>query len=294
MQDWGRLITAIATPFTREGKLSIEKAQALARKLADEGTTALVAAGTTGESPTLTEEEKLELFSALKEAVKIPVIANVGSNNTEQSVHFAEKAKLTGVDGVMAVVPYYNKPNRQGLIRHFEAVARAAELPLMVYNVPGRTGLNLDGETILELAQLPYVCSVKEATDDIPKISRVLRDAPAGFRVYTGEDMMTLTVLALGAYGVVSVAAHVVGRRMRDMIEAYLAGNVVKAYQIHYSLLNIYQSLFLTSNPIPLKAALKLTGFDAGLLRLPLVEAEEDVIQRLERDLRDLSLLGGA
>lgn len=294
MQDWGRLITAMATPLTGEGKLCISKARALARKLEEQGITALVAAGTTGESPTLTDEEKLELFAAVKEAVKIPVIANVGSNNTEMSARFAQKAKLTGVDGVMAVVPYYNKPNRQGLILHFQAIAQAAGLPLMVYNVPGRTGMNLDGDTILTLAEIPYVCSIKEATDDIAKITRIIRDAPRGFLIYTGEDLMTLPLLAIGAYGVVSVAAHVVGRQMKDMIDLFLAGKVTEAQKHHQSLLNIYQSLFLTSNPIPLKAALKLTGFDAGPLRLPLVEAEEDLITRLAGDLRDLSLLGGA
>lgn len=293
MLDWGRLITAMATPFNTDGSLNMEGAISLAKKLESEGSTALVLAGTTGESPVLEEEEKLELFATIKKHVKIPIIANVGSNSTKGSVHLAQKARLSGVDGVMAVVPYYNKPERRGLVAHFCAVADAAQLPLMIYNVPGRTGSNMDADTILELAEMPQICALKEATSEFAKISQVIKEAPPEFIVYTGEDLLTLPVLAIGGYGVVSVAAHIVGRQMKAMIDMYMEGKVNEAKQIHLGLIPIYQSLFMTSSPIPLKAALKLMGFDAGPLRLPLVEADEAVIRKLEEVLKSLPTVDG-
>lgn len=293
MEAWGRIITAMVTPFDEKGNFNIESAKKLAKKLVSEGTTAILAAGTTGESPTLTEEEKLILFSELKKALDVPVIANVGSNNTEQSAKFAEKVKETGVDGIMAVVPYYNKPNKTGLYAHFEEIAQAAGLPLLLYNVPGRTALNMDGDFILKLAEIPNVVSIKEATGDFDKISRVIREAPEGFSVYTGEDLLTLPVLAVGGYGVVSVASHVVGKQMSAMIESYLAGNIEKAQEIHLSLIPIYKSLFMTANPIPVKAALKIQGFEAGTVRLPLVDADETVIAKVTEDLQILAQEGG-
>lgn len=288
MKEWGRLMTAMVTPFDDKGNLNIEGAKALAKKLASEGTTAIVAAGTTGESPTLTDDEKLTLFTELKNAVDIPIIANVGTNNTGQSAELAEKVKGIGVDGVMAVVPYYNKPNKAGLYAHFEAIAQAAELPLLLYNVPGRTSLNMDADIILKIAEIPGVMGVKEATGEFDKISRIISEAPEGFSVYTGEDLLTLPLLAVGGYGVVSVAAHVVGKLMSSMIENYLAGNIEEAKKIHLALTPIYKSLFMTTNPIPVKAALKIKGFDAGTLRLPLVDADETVINKLKEDLDKL------
>jgi 4-hydroxy-tetrahydrodipicolinate synthase len=283
----------MATPFDREGKLNLAGAAELAKRLAGEGTTAVVLAGTTGESPTLSDDEKLALFETVKRNVGIPVIANVGSNNTEKSALLAQKAKETGIDGIMAVVPYYNKPNREGIYQHFKTIAQAAQLPLMVYNVPGRTALNLDAETILRIAKIPFVHSIKEATEDFGKISRVIREAPPHFKVYTGEDHLTLPILAIGGYGVVSVAAHVAGRQMKAMIENYLAGRVEKAKELHLALTPVYESLFLTANPIPLKSALRLCGFDAGSLRLPLVEASGEIVARLKADLQNLSLVEG-
>lgn len=288
MNDWGHLITAMVTPFDNEGRLDLEKAANLAKKLEKEGSSALVLAGTTGESPTLTDEERLALFATVKSAVQIPVIANVGSNNTKKSAVLAEKVRKTGIDGVMAVVPYYNKPNKQGLYAHYQAVAEAAQLPVMVYNVPGRTGLNMDADTLLQIAEIPNISCLKEATGEFDKISRIVKEAPVGFRVYTGEDLLTLPVLAIGGYGVVSVAAHVAGKQMKAMIDYYLTGRVKEAQRIHLGLIAIYNSLFMTSNPIPVKAALKLTGFDVGSLRLPLVEADETVREKLTQDLKNL------
>lgn len=288
MKEWGRLLTAMATPFNKDGSLNLDGAKLLAKRLVSEGSSALVVCGTTGESPTLTEEEKLALFTAVKETVAVPVIANVGSNNTDNSAKLAEKARKAGMDGVMGVVPYYNKPNKAGLYAHFQAIAQSAQIPVLVYNVPGRTGSNMDGDTILKIAEIPYIQSIKEATAEFDKISRVVSEAPSHFSVYTGEDLLTLPLLAIGVYGVVSVAAHVAGKQMKAMIDYYVAGKVEEAKRLHLALTPIYKSLFMTSNPIPLKAALKITGFDAGPLRLPLVEADEEVVAVLEKDLEKL------
>ncbi len=279
MLNWGRLITAMVTPFDREGKLDVKGAVTLANKLAKEGTTALVLAGTTGESPTLTKDEKITLFSEVKKNTTIPIIANVGTNNTEDSVKMAQEAVNAGVDGIMAVVPYYNKPNQAGIIAHYQAIAQAAQIPVMVYNVPGRPGLNLDAETILKLSELSHIACIKEATGDFDKISRILREAPADFLVYTGEDQLTLPVLSIGGYGVVSVASNIVSSRIKRMIDSYLAGEVVQAKEHHLALTPLYKSLFATANPIPVKAALKILGFDAGTLRLPLVEADDAIVK---------------
>ncbi|MDX9871017.1 MAG: 4-hydroxy-tetrahydrodipicolinate synthase [Clostridia bacterium] len=294
MQDWGRLITAMVTPFDESGKLDLGGACSLAGQLAQEGATALVLAGTTGESPTLSKEEKLALFRSVKKAVSLPVIANVGSNNTLESAEFAQAARKTGVDGLMTVVPYYNKPNKAGLYRHYQTIAEAGRLPLMIYNVPGRTGLNLDAGTILQLTEIPYVCCIKEATDDFAKIACILRNAPPHFKVYTGEDSLTLPVLAVGGYGVVSVASHVAGPIMRRMIDSFLSGNIALAQKLHLTLSPLYESLFMTSNPIPVKAALRIRGFNAGPLRLPLIEADDTVIARLSADLAGLARMEGA
>ncbi|MFZ7102799.1 MAG: 4-hydroxy-tetrahydrodipicolinate synthase [Peptococcaceae bacterium] len=291
MEKWGRLVTAMATPFDIERKVNYHGARQLAQKLEKEGSSALVIAGTTGESPTLTVPEKLELLKCVKKAVNIPIIANVGSNNTEASVDLTLKVKELGIDGVMVVVPYYNKPNKKGILAHFKAIAEAAQLPVLAYNVPGRTGTNLDLETLLALTEIPNIVALKEATNEFEKISLLIKETPANFSIYTGEDALTLPVMSIGGYGVISVAAHLVGREMKKMIECYLQGQVAEAQKIHLNLSPIYKNLFLTANPIPLKAALKIIGFDAGPLRLPLVEAEEFIIEKLKKSLRDLSLL---
>ncbi|MFZ5943562.1 MAG: 4-hydroxy-tetrahydrodipicolinate synthase [Bacillota bacterium] len=291
MEKWGRLITAMATPFTNNGELNLEASVELAKKLEKEGSTALVLAGTTGESPTLSVTEKIQLINAVKRRVSIPIIANVGSNNTAKSVEFAISAGEAGADGVMAVVPYYNKPNKAGMIAHFQSIAQATQLPVMVYNVPGRTGSNMDLDTILELAKIPHIKAVKEATHELEKMSFIIKETKGKFSVYTGEDALTLPVLAIGGYGVVSVAAHIAGKQMKAMIESYLSGNIEKAKEIHLALSPIYKNLFLTSNPIPLKAALKIVGIDAGPVRLPLIDADESIKEILKTSISDLRKL---
>lgn len=291
MVEWGRLITAMVTPFDENLKVDYDKAVEIARYLVKEGSTALVIGGTTGEAPTLTDEEKLELFKALKEKVDVPIIAGIGTNSTEKTITLGKKVEECGVDGIMAVVPYYNKPNQEGIYRHFKAIAENVNLPVMLYNVPGRTGANMAFETVIRLSKISNIVALKEAGGDLDQAGRVLRGVDRDFKVYSGDDSLTLPMLSIGCYGVVSVASHVVGRKMREMIDSYLAGRVDEAAQIHLSLLPIFKDLFITSNPIPVKAALKLAGYDPGSLRLPLVEADEKVVEILKSDLKELGII---
>lgn len=291
MVEWGRLITAMVTPFDENLKVDYDKAVEIARYLVKEGSTALVIGGTTGEAPTLTDEEKLELFKVLKEKVDVPIIAGVGTNSTEKTIKLSKRVMECGVDGIMAVVPYYNKPNQEGIYRHFKAIAENVNLPVMLYNVPGRTGANMAFETVIRLSKISNIVALKEAGGDLDQAGRVLRGVDRDFKVYSGDDSLTLPMLSIGCYGVVSVASHVVGRKMREMIDSYLAGRVDEAAQIHLSLLPIFRDLFITANPIPVKAALRLAGYDPGSLRLPLVEADEKVVEVLKNDLKELGII---
>jgi 4-hydroxy-tetrahydrodipicolinate synthase len=291
MVEWGRLITAMVTPFDENLKVDYDKAVEIARYLVKEGSTALVVGGTTGEAPTLTDEEKLELFKVLKEKVDVPIIAGVGTNSTEKTIKLNKRVMECGVDGIMAVVPYYNKPNQEGIYRHFKAIAENVNLPVMLYNVPGRTGANMAFETVIRLSKISNIVALKEAGGDLDQAGRVLRGVDRDFKVYSGDDSLTLPMLSIGCYGVVSVASHVVGRKMREMIDSYLAGRVDEAAQIHLSLLPIFRDLFITANPIPVKAALRLAGYDPGSLRLPLVEADEKVVEVLKNDLKELGII---
>lgn len=290
MNTFGPVMTAMVTPFDAHGRVDLEKAAELATRLLAEGTDTIVVAGTTGESPTLTHDEKLSLFRAVKAAVgKAPVVAGTGSNDTQASVALTREAEECGVDGILAVNPYYNKPPQEGLYRHFRAMAEATRLPVIVYNIPGRTGVNLDVATLARLAELPNIAAVKEASGNLDQVSETARVVgaaygagksagararrPDDFAIYSGDDSLILPMLSVGGYGVVSVVAHVAGREIREMIEAFHAGDVGRAAALHARLLPLFKGLFLTTNPIPVKAALKLKGFDAGGLRLPLVEA---------------------
>lgn len=273
---FGRLITAMVTPFREDLSVDYDRAAALARRLADAGSDALVVAGTTGESPTLSKDEKLRLFETVVDAVggRIPVIAGTGGNNTAESVALTRQAEVTGVHGILAVVPYYNKPPQEGLYQHFAAIARATRLPVMLYNVPSRTATNLAPATVVRLARdFPNVVALKECVPD--QTAEVLAGAPAGFAVYSGDDASTLPMLAQGAVGVVSVASHVAGPQIKEMIEAYIRGQVDQAAAWHRRLMPLFKGLFATTNPILVKAALELTGFPVGGLRLPLVPATE-------------------
>lgn len=289
--NWGRIITAMVTPMDKNGNVNYDKALEMAKYLIKEGNTALVINGTTGESPTVTQDEKLKLLSIVKGSVDVPVIAGVGTNSTAATIENALAAEKIGVDGLLAVVPYYNKPNQDSLYEHFRMLAEAVKLPIMLYNVPGRTGVNMTAKTSAALSKIPNIAALKEASGDLNQLASVVRDAEEGFLVYTGEDAQILPTLAVGGYGVVSVTAHVVCRDIKNMIESYLKGNIVEASKIHRKLIKITETMFMTANPIPVKAALNLLGMDVGITRMPLAAPSQDVIAALEDSMSELGLL---
>lgn len=274
---FGPLVTAMVTPFDADGALDISRAQELAQRLLENGSSGLVVCGTTGESPTLSHDEKLQMFRAVKESAastRAPIIANVGSYNTAASVELAQEAANIGVDALLAVVPYYNKPSQEGLFQHFKTVAAATELPLVLYNLPGRTSRNMEASTVTRLSQISNVVGTKEASGDLGLAARVVISAREDFQLYSGNDADTLPMLTLGARGVVSVISHLAGNEMRQMMDAFWNGDTQTARDLHLRLLPVCDALFpaSTSNPAPLKTALQMQGFDCGGLRLPLVE----------------------
>lgn len=270
-----RIMTAMVTPMNETLEVNYSEAERLAVYLAEHGSDGIVVSGTTGESPTISAEEKLELFQVVKKAVgpKTTVIAGVGSNSTAASVDLARRAQDTGVDGIMAVVPYYNKPSQEGMYQHFRTIAEATSLPLMVYNVPGRTSANLLPETVRRLSEIPNVTALKEAAGSMDQVSELKRLLPEDFAIYSGDDTLTLPMLALGCEGIISVAAHIVGDEMKSMIEAWFSGDVKTALQWHLKLMPMFKGIFVTTNPVPVKYLLKHVGINAGGVRLPLVNA---------------------
>lgn len=291
MKNWGRLMTAMVTPFDDQLKVDYDQAVELAKILVKEGTTDLVVSGTTGEAPTLTSDEKTQLFKALKKSVDVPIIAGVGTNSTAATIENAQKALACGVDGLLVVVPYYNKPDQDCMYEHFKAVAEAVDGDIMLYNVPGRTGANMLPETVARLAEIKNIVALKEASGNIVQFAEVVKRVPKDFLVYTGEDGTTLPSLSVGGYGVVSVASHVVGLKMKEMIDTFLSGNFEKAKDIYLQLLDIYNALFMSSNPIPVKAALNMRGVQVGGLRLPLNTVKPNVENELRRCMQELNLI---
>ena len=281
MAQLGRLLTAMVTPMRPDGALDLPQAERLATALLESGSEGLVVAGTTGESPTLEFEEERQLFSALLPIVRAhngSLVAGTGSNSTRTAVEASRKAAALGMDALLLVVPYYNKPSQDGLYAHFRAVAESVDVPCMLYNVPGRTGVNLAAETVLRLAHdLPNLCGVKEAGGDLEQVAAIIEGAPDGFRVWSGNDADNLPILALGGYGAVSVLAHLTGRQLQSMIAAHLAGQHEQAAALARRLLPLTKALFLVGNPAPLKFALNELGFHVGAPRLPLVEPPEAV-----------------
>ncbi len=292
--DFGRVITAMVTPFRADGAIAYDVAAELAQHLVANGSDALVVCGTTGESPTLTWDEEFQLFQTVQQAVagKAKVIAGTGSNSTREAIHATTKAAELGLDGALLVVPYYNKPPQEGLYEHFRAIATAVpEFPLMLYNIPGRTGQNLLPETVIRLAELPNVVAIKEASGNLDQASTLRAQLPETFRIYSGDDSLTLPLLAVGGYGVVSVASHLVGAQIQHMIQAYIQGDTTTATALHSQLLPLFKVLFVTTNPIPIKAALSLQGWRVGNPRLPLVAANETVLNQIKPVLASLDLL---
>jgi len=292
---FGRLLTAMVTPFTAEGAVDYDRAVALAEHLVEKGSEGVVVAGTTGESPTLTKQEKLALFTRVAQALRgrASVIAGTGGNDTASSVELTKAASDTGVDGVMAVCPYYNKPSQEGMYRHFCAIAEATSLPVILYNVPSRTASNLEPATLERLTAVSNIVAIKEASGDMAQLSEVMRRVPPDFLVYSGNDADTFHVMALGGVGVISVASHVAGPQMREMVDAAAEDNWSKARQIHLRLGPLFKVLFLpaSTNPAPVKAALALCGFEVGGLRLPLTECSADAVAQIREVLQGLGLL---
>lgn len=277
MKKFGRVLTAMVTPFNDRLEVDYPQAIVLARYLVDNGSDGLVVVGTTGESPTLTFEEKVNMYRVVKEAVgdRATIIAGTGSNDTAGSIKLTKAAEQVGVDAAMLVTPYYNKPSQEGLYRHFAAVAESVSLPLMLYNVPGRTAANLLPKTVGRLAEIENIVALKEAAGSTDQVTELKRTLPEDFMVYSGDDSMTLPLLSLGCEGIVSVVAHVVGKEMQAMVRAFLEGRTKDAAKIHADLFPIFKGMFMTTNPVPIKAAVNMLGIKAGPVRLPLVEATE-------------------
>jgi 4-hydroxy-tetrahydrodipicolinate synthase len=276
MTQIGRLLTAMVTPFdATSGSVDLDQAKRLAAALLDSGTEGLVVCGTTGESPTLSNHEKLAMFEAALEVAHArgaTVIAGTTTYNTAESIEMSREAAHLGVDGILGTVPYYNNPPQEGLFQHFRAIARAVDLPVILYNIPARSPRNMEASTTLRLArEVPNIVGVKEASANFKQIGEIIRDAPTGFRVWSGNDGDILTIMALGGYGVVSVAAHLVGDQIAELIAAFLAGDNRRAAEIHHRLMPLVDALFVTSSPIPLKYALNRVGMPVGPTRLPLV-----------------------
>jgi 4-hydroxy-tetrahydrodipicolinate synthase len=274
---FGKLMTAMVTPFYPNGEVNYDKAAELATYLADNGSDTVVVAGTTGESPALSGEEKLELFRVVASAVKgkAKVMAGTGSNSTEQTIRLTRQAAGCDVDGIMLVVPYYNKPSQDGLFRHFSQIAQSTDLPVMLYNVPGRTSVNMSTQTTLRLAELPNVVAIKEACGDLEQIANIRAATPEQFVIYSGDDSLTLPILSIGGHGVVSVVAHIAGNEIKAMVEAFHSGNNRLAMEAHLRLLPLFKAMFITSNPVPVKGAMNLLGHEVGGVRLPLVDLSE-------------------
>jgi 4-hydroxy-tetrahydrodipicolinate synthase len=293
MVKLGKLITAMITPFDSELKVDYQAAWELARRLVESGSDGLVVAGTTGESPTLSQNEKIALFKTVVEAVggKATVIAGTGSYDTAVSIELTIEAEQAGVDGIMLVAPYYNKPSQEGLYRHFRSIAEATRLPVLIYNIPGRTGVNLTPEILLRLAELNNIVAVKEASRDLAQIGRIYETAPKGFQIYSGDDALTLPVMSVGGVGVISVAGHIVGRKIQEMITLFERGDIVTAAMINAELGPLYRALFATTNPTMVKTACNLMGLRVGGLRLPLIEATPGETELMREVLKSLGLL---
>jgi 4-hydroxy-tetrahydrodipicolinate synthase len=290
---FGSVVTAMVTPFRDDYGLDLDGAQELTVHLLEHGSDTVLVAGSTGEGPTLTAEEKGELFRVCIEAArgKGQVWCGTGTYSTAESIELTRVAEEAGADGVLVVTPYYNKPPQRGLVAHFTAVAESTELPVILYNIPGRTATRIEHDTLLRLSAVPNIVAVKDSTGDLDGISRLIREAPPGFEVYSGDDWAAFAVACVGGVGVVSVASHLVGERIHQMLELVESGDVPAARKTHEELSPVFAALFITSNPIPLKAALELVGRPAGPPRLPLVPATPDERERLRRVLEDAALL---
>jgi 4-hydroxy-tetrahydrodipicolinate synthase len=292
MKKFGRLLTAMVTPFDAKGKVDYAQAIKLAKALLASGSDGLVISGTTGESPTLTQQEKLRLFAEIKSSVssKATIIAGTGNYNTQESVEFTRDAEKTGVDACLLTVPYYNKPNQEGLYQHFKAIAKATSLPCIVYNVPSRTITNMTAETTIKLSKIDNIVGVKEASADLAQISRIIDGVSRDFIVYSGNDGDTFPILSLGGYGVIGVITHLVGKQYKKMMDDFFAGKIESSAKLHRHFIPLVNTMFMIGSPMPIKYALNYIGFRVGKPRLPLVEPDEKTRATIEQTLRNYKI----
>ena len=285
MAEIGRLLTAMVTPFDEKGDVDFEQAKKLAHALLDSGSDGVVLSGTTGESPTLTTDEKMRLFSEVKQSIgdKGVVIAGTGTYNTAESIELSQEAEKQGVDGLLLVVPYYNKPPQEGMYQHFKAIASKTNLPCIVYNIMGRTGVNMTDETTIRLSQIDNIVGTKEASGDMNQIARIIQGASPDFKVWSGDDNQTFLIMSIGGYGVVSVVAHLVGNQIKYMMGLLLEGDIEGAAAEHRRLLPIFLGMFTESNPIPVKYAVDHLGLKVGGPRLPLVPPSGKAAAQIEK-----------
>jgi 4-hydroxy-tetrahydrodipicolinate synthase len=292
--DFGTVLTAMVTPMKADGSVNYDVTTRLADDLVRHGSDTILVCGTTGESPTLTWEEEFELFRVVRDAVagRAKVMAGTGSNSTREAIEATQKAASLGLDGSLQVVPYYNKPPQAGLLAHFQAIASACpEFPLMLYNIPGRTGADLLPDTVAKLAEVSNIVAIKEASGSIDRVARIRRQTPAEFAIYSGDDGLTLPLMAVGARGVVSVASHLIGDDLQRAIAAFTSGDPATATALHLKYLPLFDALFATTNPIPVKCALRLMGWDVGECRLPLSATPKEIEDQMRSVLHDLKLL---
>ncbi len=292
MLKLGRLLTAMVTPFDEFGNVDYEQAKRLALALLASGSDGVVVSGTTGESPTLDSEEKLRLFAEVKSAIgdRGSVVAGTGSYNTRESSKLTKEAERTGVDAVLLVVPYYNKPTQEGLFQHFASIASGTNLPCILYNVPARTITSLSPDTVIRLSQIDNIIGLKEASGNMEQVAKILDGIDKEFLLYSGNDSDTFPIMTLGGYGVISVASHLVGDQIKEMVEKVVAGEVAQGAAIHCHLLPLVNALFIVSNPIPVKHALNHVGFAVGKPRLPLTPPDEKSAAAIEAVLKNYKI----
>ncbi|MBO9540101.1 4-hydroxy-tetrahydrodipicolinate synthase [bacterium] len=293
MKQLGRVLTAMVTPFDSEGKVDVAMAKRLAKHLIENGSDGLVVVGTTGESPTLTHDEKLEMYRAAVEAVGSSgsVVAGTGSNDTAATIALTQEAEAIGVDGILLIAPYYNKPNQEGLYRHFKAVAESTRLPIILYNHPPRTGVSIAPETLARLAEIPNIVGLKDSSASLDAASDFRKVVPESFLLYSGNDSLTLPYMSIGGYGVISVATHVAGREVHAMVDACVQGQWQTARDLHFKLWDLFNGLFIAPSPAPVKDALKMVGLETGGVRLPLIEVTDAEHARVEEILKGLRLI---
>lgn len=284
---FGQILTAMVTPFDEQGEIDYPATEHLINYLLANGTDGLIISGTTGESPTLSKQEKVDLFTFAVEVVngRAPVIAGTGSNNTRESIELTKLAENTGVDGIMLVAPYYNNPSQEGLYQHFKTISEATTLPVMLYNVPGRSVVNIAVDTVIRLSKVQNIVSIKEANGNLDMMTEIINNTPEDFSLYSGDDSLTLPVLAIGGVGVISVASHIIGNEMQEMIAHFNSGNLKEATKVHGSLLPIIKSLFAAPSPSPVKAALNLNDIPVGGVRLPMIPLNDEELHTLKKAL---------